>query len=433
MTRLALHTFVLLGLLGCGAEIAPVESSPAPSPSASSTGSVDTPPPSPGVAPDTGTRPQPPVAMPSGDRFRCQLDTGAQPGHRAAWKPIPGATGYRVYETTGDERKLTYESKLPSVFFSTSAWSVTGIEIVWVDGSGAETLIWPEFSQGITMDAFDQLIAVGEDASGPVLQIRDCVRSVEEDYAPELAVRSLRIPGVTELRGVAVHSARRELFLRSSDGVVIVEHFTTAGSKRNDAGEPVLDLASATTSAPLGPGSALSVLQDVLYAADGNTLVRIAHDASGWHETARSAALGAAVEQLETVGLELRIVLADTVTDRVLTATWDAAGLVVSSASPLPPLQGPVLSAVNQGGNVAPALYLAARGRSEIRRPNGSALQLDFPIAGLAAGGDRMYARAEDGAVSSWTIDGAVPTIFRMPVATIHRQLMVPLESFIIE
>lgn len=395
----------------------PVASAPAPPPDPSSAGAIP-------AAPD----PVPAQLQPSADLFRCPVDSLSPHGHRAAWKPIPGATLYRVYETEEGLRELTYESPEPSVFFSTSGWVVTEVEIVWVDAEGKETPVWPVFSQGIMAKAFDQLLAVGEDATGPVLQIRDCVSDTSFDYDPALAVRSLRVPGATELRGVAVSLERGEAFLRAADRIFVLRHFTTAGSERDDSGAVRLDLAEVAASAPLGAGSALAVQGTTLYAADGNVLVRFEAGSNGWYETARSAPLSHAIQQVEIVRSKIAIVLEEGASTRLVHATWSADGLVVGESVAVP-LAGSILTAV-----LDPDLFLAQTGGSEIVVANGNRLfTAPFGIAALAAGAGRLYVRDPSHLVTSWSLGGAAPAAFRMPAATVHAQLMLPLRAFIIE
>ena len=341
---------------------------------------------------------------------------------------------YRVYETEAGERKLTFESALPSVFFSTSAWEPTLVEIVSVDATGAETFVWPPFSQGITMDVFDQLLAVGEDDLGPVLQIRDCVQEASvTDHDPALAVRSLRVPGATELRGLAVAHERREAFLRAADRIFVLRHFTTAGSKRDETGAVRLDLGEVATSAPLGVGGALAFGNDTLYAADGAVLVRIELGSNGWHETARSAPLEYAIQQLEVVGSQIEIVVDVGATKRLLHATWPPTGLVLGEATAIP-LTGPVVTASPDRGSNASDLYFAELGGTEILHANGNrVLTSPFGITALSAESKRVYVRDAEGRVSSWSLAGEDAAAFRMPAARVHAQRMLEGLSVIIE
>ncbi len=89
----------------------------------------------------------------------------------------------------------------------------------------------------------------------------------------------------------------------------MLRHFTTAGSERDASGAVRLDLGEVATSAPLGAGGALAFGNDTLYAADGAVLVRMELGPNGWHETARSASLEHAIQQLEVVASRLVIVL----------------------------------------------------------------------------------------------------------------------------
>ena len=414
-------------LVGCGRTVQPTDevSTPAPAPSVAMS-----PPATPGIPPgDTDPVPLPPPA-PSSDRFRCPIDGGK---HRAAWNAIDGAVLYRAYETEEGNRRLAFESKEPSVFFSTSTWVSTTVEIVSVDASGAESLVWEPFSQGITIQTGNQLVAVGEDAQGPVLQIRDCMQYAEADYAPELAVRSLRIPGATELRGLAMAKQRRELFLRDAHRVLVLRQFTLAGSDRDETGAVRLDLAEVVTTSPLGAGAALAFADDALYIADAATIIRAEPDAGVWRETSRSGQLPHEVARLEAAGSLLHVVLEAPASERLIDATWQGTTLAFGEPQALP-FDGPILTTVNDEGAYVPAFYVATPGDTVVYTAGGGvAFTVPSPIVSFSAGGDFMQVRAADGSVRFSATTGANPTSFRMPPATIHAQLAMPRRSIIIE